>query len=227
MKRFHLLASAAIVAVAATLAHDAAAQQQRRAMAAPQAQAPQWYLGVGIGRGYLDGNFSTSDLPAGGASSFSAKDSDFAARAFGGLKLYPYLAIDCRYWLVGEFGARRNVTSPVAGTRDRTFEVDGLGASMLAIWPVAENLSLFGKLGIVHVRSRDRESNTFTGVSTKSSSNRVALQYGIGAQYDITRTLGRRADWDMLKRATNSAKLSLNGDSIDFRAVTGSVVVKF
>lgn len=226
MLRNHLPILAALAVTAVGFCADASAQV-RRPMA--QQTAPQWYLGGGIGKAEIDGTLSSNNLAVAGATSstFKPDSSSTAVRAFIGLKATPYIAVEGGFWHLGKFGGRRDVSAPSSGTVDSHFTMNGIGVNAMAIWPVADSFSVFAKLGTVLMRAEERTTNSFANTETKHTTNKWALHYGLGAQYDINSRLGLRADWDILKRATNSAALSLDGNSFDFKVVTGSVVVKF
>lgn len=99
-----------------------------------------------------------------------AGENDTAFKLLGGYRINRHFAAEGAYaWLFDKNGAEATA-----------FELVGVGSL-----PFANRLSVFAKLGF---------ANAYIESSTLDEEN-VELTYGVGAQYDATRNLGIRAQW--------------------------------
>ena len=133
--------------------------------------APGWYAGAGVGQSTLA---DEQDVLAG-----DIDDSDTGWKIFGGTQFHPNAAVELGWVDFGEF----------TGT-GATWEATGINVSLLGSWPVANQFSLFGKLGATRW---DVDSNV-AGATT--SENGTDFSYGIGAQYDFRDNVGARLEWE-------------------------------
>jgi OOP family OmpA-OmpF porin len=100
------------------------------------------------------------------------KDTQFGA--FVGYRLNPNFAIEGGYHDLGK-----------ASAPGADYKANALEADVLASWPVANRFSVYGKLGAVRGQAK---AQGFT-------ENNTELTFGVGAQFDVTRNLGVRAEW--------------------------------
>jgi OmpA-OmpF porin, OOP family len=104
-----------------------------------------------------------------GQADFGSED-DTAFKLIGGYQFHRNIAAEAGYgMLFDKEGA----------------EVTALELVALGMFPVMDKLSVIGKLGFANV-----EVDTSAG-----SDDRTELTYGVGVQYDFTRNLGARAQW--------------------------------
>jgi OmpA-OmpF porin, OOP family len=121
------------------------------------------YVGASIGRA----DYRTAD------------QTDTAWRLFGGYQFHPNFSAELGLHHLGE-------VSQGGGTRDAMlWEAVGVGA-----FPVANALSVYGKLGAYYGKSEFRSSLAGSGDDTNGG-----LTYGFGAQYDVARNIGVRLEW--------------------------------
>jgi OOP family OmpA-OmpF porin len=197
------------------------------AQAHAQGQSDRLYLGGGIGYSKITESFADSSLavPAATSSVFTSKRTDTAAQAFIGFKLSPHIALEAGYLSLGKFGGRRDVFAPVAGTVDLSWKVRGVFTDLRVIWPMFDRFALHGKIGVIRANTQARLDNF--GTVTEEDGNRLALRYGIGAQYDLTQNFALRADAEVIKRGTNRNLVNVGGDTIDYNLISGSAILKF
>ena len=135
-----------------------------------------FYVGGGFGQSKAKEWCST----AGG---ISCDDRDTAWRAFGGYQLNRNFAAELGYTNLGKF------TASAGGLTDDA-KVNAWDLSLLAAWPFMNQFAVYGRLGAY--RANAKEETNFVGNFEHSNTD---LTYGLGAQYDFTRNLGMRVEW--------------------------------
>ena len=131
--------------------------------AAAQLNASSVYLGGSLGRS----NFKTPS------------ETDTAWRVFGGYQLNRNFAAELGYHNLGEVNF-------VQGDRNaQVWELVGVG-----MLPVANALSVYGKLGGYYGKSEIKSSVVPSGDDTNGG-----LTYGAGVQYDMMQNVGLRLEW--------------------------------
>jgi OOP family OmpA-OmpF porin len=119
-----------------------------------------------LAQGTMSGAYVGLDV---GQADFGDED-DTAFKIFGGFQFHPNLAAEVGYSMLLDKG-------PV--------EVTALEVVAVGIFPLANQFSILGKLGLANV-----DVETPVG-----SEDKTELTYGIGVQYDFTRNLGGRVQW--------------------------------
>lgn len=141
-----------------------------------QAQTPPgWYAGGSLGQSKAKDADCTGFI--------SCDDKDSAWKIFGGYEINRNFAVELGYTNLGEFKA----SGPGVGTESiesTAWELVGVGQI-----PIADRFSLYGKLGGYRAETEGR-----AGALSADESN-TGLTFGVGAQYDFTRTVGVRAEW--------------------------------
>lgn len=131
--------------------------------AAAQLNMSSVYVGGSLGRS----NFKTPS------------ETDTAWRLFGGYQLNRYFAAEVGYHDLGEVNF-------VQGDRNaKAWELVGVG-----MYPVANALSVYGKLGGYWAKSELHSSVVPSGDDTNTG-----LTYGVGAQYDMMQNAAVRVEW--------------------------------
>jgi len=116
---------------------------------------------------------------AGRANYRAPSETDMAWRFFGGYQFHRNFAVEAGYHNLGEVNF-------VQGDRSsQVFELTGVG-----LFPVANALSVYGKVGAYYGKSEVRSSVIPSGDDTNGG-----LTYGVGAQYDISPQVGARLEW--------------------------------
>jgi OOP family OmpA-OmpF porin len=156
------------------------------------AQDAHWYVGGTIGQSKVKDNSFCA-----GATSCDTKDT--AWRVLGGYQINRNFSAEVGYHNLGESKAS-NATASV-NFKANVWELVGIGA-----WPLGNQFSIYGKAGAY--RGEVKASASLTGVGSGSlKETNTDLTYGVGAQYDINRQLGIRAEWQRYTSMGNNATI--------------------
>jgi OOP family OmpA-OmpF porin len=104
-----------------------------------------------------------------GQADFGSED-DTSFKIIGGYQFHRNIAAEAGYGMLFDKGGA---------------EVTALEIVAVGMFPVMDKLSVIGKLGFANV---DVETSA-------GSDDKTELTYGLGVQYDFTRNLGARAQW--------------------------------
>lgn len=134
---------------------------------------------------YVGGGFGQSKAKdwCANAGGISCDDRDTAWKAFGGYQFNRNFAAELGYTNLGEFKAS-------AGGLTDNAKADAWELSALAAWPFMNQFAVYGRLGAY--RANVKEETNFVGNFEHTNSD---LTYGLGGQYDFTRNLGLRLEW--------------------------------
>ena len=168
------------------------------ALAGSQASA-QGFIGGSIGQSDIDDEITTNLID--GNQSVDGKDT--AWKIFGGYMFNRNFGIEGAYVDLGELSYSGSFGgAPVTGGK---VEVTGFNISAIGAFPVNEQFSIFGKLGLF---IWDAEANDTTGGQPFSATDDgTDLSFGVGVSYNFTRNLGVRAEWEMFKASDADASL--------------------
>lgn len=157
-----------------------------------------WYVGgnVGQSRSTIDNDGIKGGLQSGGftTTSLANDNRDIGFKVFGGYQFIRYFAVEGGYFNLGKFGFTAD-TQP-AGALDGNIRLMGLNLDAVGILPIAAGFSALGRVGVDYTQARD----TFAGAGSvnvlePSRSKRAAnYKFGLGLQYDITHSIGLRAE---------------------------------
>ena len=144
------------------------------------------YLGAGIGQTKFKDACEASS-----AAGLSCDDSDTGYRFFGGYQFNRNLAAEIGYAELGKATSSGVVLGvPVSGNwKARVWDVVAVG-----IMPLNEQFSLLGKLGVALWRL---DASLIPAAT--SSPTGTDLTWGIGGQYDFTKKVGMRVEWQKYK----------------------------
>lgn len=172
------------------------------------AQQPQdrgGYLGLSLGR--ADYKNTCSGIAV------ACDDSDSAWRFFGGYQFSRGLALELGYANLGAVSA--SGAGVEARAEVRAWDLVGVGS-----FHFTPQFALFGKLGIYRSDVDSRGTvGSFTG---NGSEKNTGFTYGAGVQYNFTRNLGLRAEW----QAYDNVGGARTGED-DISAFSVGVVWKF
>jgi OOP family OmpA-OmpF porin len=164
---------------------------------APQAAA-QSFVGGSLGQSDID-----SDITAGLITSGSVDGKDTAWKLFGGYMFNRHFGIEGAYVDLGEvsysgtfFGA------PVTGGK---VEVNGFNIAALGSYPLTDEFSIFGKIGLFlwDVKASD----TTGGAPFSDKADGTDISFGLGVGYNFSRNLGVRAEWERFELDDTDADL--------------------
>ncbi len=147
------------------------------AVSAPTfAQDMGFYAGVSFGQ-------SSADVDCEG---FTCDDKDTAWRVLGGYQFNRNLAVEVGYSNLGE------VSVNAGGLGAATIEATAIEVVAVGIMPLANQFSVYAKLGMYRGEADQSGSGIFVASASESNTD---LTFGVGVKYDITRNLGVRAEW--------------------------------
>ena len=167
------------------------------ALAANQASA-QAFAGGSIGQSDIDDEVAAGLITAG-----TVDGKDTAWKIFGGYMFNRHFGVEGAYVNLGEASYSGNFFgSPVTGGK---VEVTGFNVAALGSYPINEQFSVFGKIGLF---LWDAEaSDTTGGVPFSAKEDGTDLSFGVGLGYNFTRNLGVRLEWEMFDAADADATL--------------------
>lgn len=187
----------ALAAAAGVLAGGSAWAQARATAPVSTAGDLGFYAGLGAGSVKYDGACSGTT---------SCDDSDTGFKVFGGYNFNNMFGMELGWHDLGGVSV-----STAAGTGNA--DVRGVELSGVARFPVTNAFSVFAKAGAfrwdVNARGVSGSSNTGTDWT-----------WGVGLNYNFTRTMAGRLEWQQFRDIGN-------GGGTDVDALTASVVFKF
>jgi OOP family OmpA-OmpF porin len=156
---------------------------------ATQASA-QAFVGGSIGQSDID-----SDITQGLITSGSVDGKDTAFKVFGGYMFNRHFGIEGAYVDLGEVSYSGDFFgSPVTGGK---VEVSGFNVAALGSYPITEQFSVFGKIGLFIWEAE--ASDTTGGVPFSAKEDGTDISFGVGVGYNFTRNLGVRLEWERFK----------------------------
>lgn len=174
------------------------------AFAAPTADSG-YYVGVDVGNGKVRVNDCGGCTPT--------KDNDTVGGILMGYQYNKNLAVEVKYTGTGKW-EDNTVPGDIKG--------DALVLAVVGIAPINNEFSIYGKLGIASNNSKVSNSAAMGVQDTR----RTAATYGIGAQYNVTPTVGIRLGYDSYQGKVDSTAGGASVDS-DSDVWTVGVVFKF
>ena len=171
------------------------------------AGATEWYGAASLGRTELQENVC-GDLSALGYRPCSEDMTDTGWKLAIGNQFNPNVALEFGY---ADLGDAKVSALGVTCKGD----AKGFGASLAGSLPVANQFSFTGRVGLFRSDSNITCSAGATSVSDSDSG--TGLAFGVGARYDITKTVGLRGEWERFDL----------GDYGDVDMLSLGVVVKF
>jgi OmpA-OmpF porin, OOP family len=130
------------------------------------AHAQGWYAGGSIGGADWRHDIAGAD----------GDNHGVAGKLYGGYAFLPYFALEAGWQRLGEYGSgSRSIRS------HNGFFVDAVGT-----WPVATDWSLIGRVGAGHARFK----------AEGDSSSGHGLRAGVGVQYDISKAIALRVEYE-------------------------------
>lgn len=152
------------------------------------------YFGLGVGQAMAQDYCDSAP----GLVIASCDDKDTGYRIFGGYKFHTNLAIEGAYVDLGSYPASGSFQGIPFNVRS---DVTGLTVQAVGMVPVGDYLTLLGRAGLIHwsIDSSGQVGGGFGAVSDDG----VDLALGIGAQFNLTRNFGLRADFDLYPKLGN------------------------
>jgi len=123
---------------------------------------------------YIGGDVGQSKFKDACTNIAGCDDKDTAWGLFAGYRFHPNFAAELGYHDLG-----------AASAPGATYDATAWELVALGMWPIGNQFSLYGKLGGYRGEAKS------AGVSETNTD----ATYGLGAQWDFTRNLGVRAEW--------------------------------
>jgi OOP family OmpA-OmpF porin len=161
-----------------------------------------YYVGgnVGQSRTKIDtASFDASVRALGVATSTtSANQNDTGFKLFGGYRFHPNFAVEAGYFNIGKFTTTTVTTGPGATVVGSAQNNNGFNIDLVAIAPLDAGFSLFGRFCIQTSKTSLSAAGFAASRTAAISSNETSAGYkaGLGAQYDFTKSVGARAEWE-------------------------------
>ncbi|MBF8256653.1 MAG: OmpA family protein [Anaerolineales bacterium] len=161
-----------------------------------------WYGGISIGQSRAGIHHERIAAQLGvpvTSISFDDDDSDVGFKLLAGRKFNRNFAVEGGYFNLGKFGFTANY--PTANSFTGDIKLQGLNLDAVGILPFTEKFSAFGRVGLIYTKGKDRFTGTGAGAAVAAfdpnpKKNDANYKYGVGLQYDFTRALGMRAEWE-------------------------------
>jgi OmpA-OmpF porin, OOP family len=165
-----------------------------------------WYVGASVGQS------KARHVDCAGFSSCDTKAAAFGI--LGGYQINRNFAAELGYH---DFG-RVTLSGPgSANIKANAAELVGVGA-----YPFANQFSVYGKLGAYHAESKLSPPPAGSGSASPKDRN-TDLTFGLGAQYDVTREAGVRAEWQRYKNVGGDD----TGGKSDIDAISIGLIWRF
>lgn len=166
------------------------------------------YVGASVGQ-------ATSDIscPAG----VTCDDSDIAWKLYGGMEINEYISMQVGYTNLGDV--------EYSGAKTGTRGVHGATLQMVGTYVFNPDFMLFatGGLNILNAEV----DGTIAGTPTNNTGDTdVAWSAGLGAQYNFTKSLGLRAEWERYFEVGSSDFNGGTGEA-DVDLISVGLVIKF
>ncbi|MEO7728990.1 MAG: outer membrane beta-barrel protein [Burkholderiales bacterium] len=187
-----------------------------------------WYLGAGIGqtRGNVDNSTVSSVLAGSGATSAGVTNNSntVGGKAFVGYQFNRFVAVEGGFFRLGNlsFDAATVPAGTVHGTMHDTM---GWNLDVVGTAPIVPNkFLLLARLGIQTSKTSDLFVGTGAATALTNpapSRNLISYKYGVGAEFDFTRNVGLRGEFERYRVSDGiSGKMNIN-------TFTASVLYRF
>ena len=166
-----------------------------------------WYIGATFGQSSVD----LEDCGGG----VECDDKDTAWRILGGYQINRNFAVEVGYH---DFGTS---TQSIPGLATLDFKANSFELLAVGMLPINNQFSLYGKAGVY--RGEVKATLNILGVSDSTKETNTDLTFGFGAQFNVTRQLGIRAEW---QRYTSMGDSDTIGES-DVDVMSLGLVYRF
>jgi len=168
------------------------------AFAATQASA-QAFVGGSIGQSDIGDEITSGLIDA----NRSVDGKDTAWKVFGGYMFNRNFGIEAAYVDLGEVSYSGSFGG--AAVTGGKVEVNGFNIAALGSYPVTQEFSVFGKIGLFLWNAE--ASDTTGGVPFSAKNDGTDLSFGLGVGYSFTPNLGVRAEFERFEASDADANL--------------------
>ena len=164
--------------------------------------------------GQAKGKDACTDLAAFGV--VGCKDTASAYRFAGGYQFTPMWGTEVSYGDYGSASLGSFMGTPLGNWEASGFQISGTGT-----FPLGAGFDLIGKVGIAQTKLELNYSPAIGGGSDTATSTKLAA--GIGAQYNVSKNITIRAQYEDLGKVGNDATTGTSKVTL----LTAGVVFKF
>ena len=133
---------------------------------------------------YVGGSLGQSKMKFDCGGAATCDQTDTALRIFLGYQFTPNIAAELGYSDLG----KSKIADPSFGSAD--VKATAWDLSAVGLWPLANQFSLLGRLGIFHGETK------LSGDLGDAKDTKTGLLWGLGGQFDLNKNLGFRAEWN-------------------------------
>lgn len=162
--------------------------------ASATAQAADWYVGGAVGR---------SDYKVDTTGATSSDKTDTGYKLFAGARLSPNLAIEGGFADLGKATASD-------GTTSGSLKLSALYLDAVGILPLNPQWDVFGRVGLSS--SKLKLAGTVGGATGSDSDRSVQAHFGFGGQYNLSKTVAVRAEWERFRGKYDKNGVSDSGN---------------
>jgi len=193
-----------------------------------QAAGNNWYAGAGIGSADTDASSSDYDNDLAGLGYTTASDvddTDTGWKLFGGYEFTENWAIEGAYVDLGDVTSDTVVNDGPddwtprdfvkAATNEHPYSVDGFTLAGKGTWPINDQFSIFGKLGVFVWEADIDVDCRGCGASNSDDESGTDWTGGVGASYDFSNNIGVRIEYE--RYATDRDDVDLFSGSLLYR----------
>ena len=171
--------------------------------ATPAQEAGRAYVGGAIGQSDVRFDDSVINVPGAATNSVLASQVETGYKLFAGYRFHRNAALEAGYANFGQFHARNTTTGP-SGTAEFESKRRGWTVDAVGHWPIAEGVSLLGRLGGLF--SSTSTTRTATGGVTIAAErahpkkSELNLHWGVGVSWDFSRSMALRAEYEQAQK---------------------------
>lgn len=164
------------------------------------------FIGASVGQASYD-----MTCPAGS----TCDDTDTAWKIYGGLEVNEYISMEAGYVNLGEV--------EVSGTPSSgTAEVHGMTIQVIGSYVINPSFSLIGRGGM-NILNLEKNGTIAGTTNNNVGDTDVAWSLGLGAQYNLSESVGLRAEWERYFKVGDE---DTTGE-IDIDLISASIVYTF
>ena len=165
-----------------------------------------FYVGGGVGQSMTSFNGTDFSANAANNETLTLEKNKTAYKIFGGYNVNQYFGVEGGFV---DFGKPAAKFSGNAGTDKVSEELSSWFVAAKGTLPLTEQFNLFGKLGVT--QNKAKVSSSAGG--TSASDSRSGVLYGVGAEYNVTKQVGLRVEYEDFGNF---------GKAFDFNSNTGT-----
>lgn len=178
------------------------------------------YVGGQLGWGDVHQSIQASSVSGYGINTkTSSKDTGIAGRLFAGYQFDSNWAAELGWNKFSDADAKATSAGKVIGlpysyNAKATIKTDAIDLVAKGIYPVANNVNVYGKAGVAYVMSRYEEKATSTLAGRNSygrvndKESKLFPTFGAGVSYDFTQNVAADLSYNRIQKTGSSSKIN-------------------